>query len=180
MATAVETNQTTTITPSPIREDGASWPYALLVADETIYADSLTELVAHVIEGYDAFADDEEGDVLAFLTRVDSASSIAAQSQAVVLAEMTESGEFDPETSTETILTALLTPRGTGLVDGSDFGGNWDNPVPLLLLTTDYAPFTAYTLITGNVEYFDPSNERTYLESLQKFGFVELFVNADI
>lgn len=117
--------------------------------------------------------------MLAFLARVDSASVIAAQFQAVVLAEMTAAGEFDPETSTESVLTALLTPRGTGLVDGAEFGGVWDNAVPLLLLTTDYVPFTANTVITGNVEFFDPSTERMYLQSLQKFGFVELFVNAD-
>ena len=178
MATVTEIDQNINLTPSPTREDGASWPFALLVGDDTVYADTRTELVAHVIPGYVDFAGDEAGDVLAFLARVDSAAGIVAEVQAVVLASATEDGDFVAEDESEIILTALLTPRGTGLIDGVEFGGVWTHEVPLLLLTTDYAPFTESVPITGNVEYFDPSNETTYLEGLQSFGFVELFVNA--
>jgi hypothetical protein len=180
LATAVETDQSRVVSTTPEREDGASWPFALLLNDETIWADTLTELVGRLIDGYDEYADDEGGDQLAFLTRVDHAAGIVAQSQAVILAGLTESGDFVPEDATETVLTALLTPRGTGLVTGEDFGGDWDHPIPLVLLTTDYKPFYDHDMITGNVQYLDPRDERTYLESLQKFGYVELFVNADI
>ena len=180
MAIAVETDQNANMTPSPVREDGASWPFALLLGEVTVYADSLTDLLGYVIPGYDQLPLGDEGDVLAFLERVSHASAIAGESQALVLAHHTESGEFDPADQSEAELTALFSARGTGLVDGSEFDHKWENAVPLVLLTTDFAPFTARPLIEGNVQYFDPSDERTYLDSLQEFGFVDLFVNATV
>ena len=178
LATAVETDQNTTITPSPVREDGSSWPFALLIGEETVYADTLTELVAHIIPGYADFAGDEDGHVLAFLARVDLAAGVASQAQAVVLAEATKSGEFIAEEESEDVLTILLSQRGSSLIDGSPFGNRWDHPVPLVLVSTDFAPFSEHELIDGNVQYFNPGDERVFLESLQAFGFVGLFVNA--
>ena len=180
MATAIETDQTQNLTPSPTRPDGSSWPFALLVGDDTIYADSRTELVGKLIPGYSDYATGDEGDALAFLARVDMAAGIAAEAQATVLASMTESDEFAPERESEAVLTALLSPRGTGLVTGEEFDSRWDHPVPLVLLSTDYIPVTSHPRIEGNVQYIDPTNETTLLASLEQFGFVQLFVNADI
>lgn len=180
MAFAVESDQSTTVTPSPAHPENVSWPFALMVGDDTVYADTLTELVGFVIPDYADLPLTAEGDDDAFLARVDAAVSAVALAQATVILAMEEAGDFNPETASEDVLTALLTARGTALVDGAEWDGVWSEAVPLLLVSTDYAPFTALTPITGNVQYFDPSDERTFLASMEDLGWARLYVNADV
>lgn len=180
MTSVIEIDQNDNLTGPPAREDGGLWPFALLVGEDTVYADSLSELIAYVIPGYDQFAGDPAGDVLAFLARVDMLSSTVAEAQALILATAVRDGEVVIETLSEDYLTALLSPRGVGVVDGSGFDNSWSIEPPLLLLDIDFAPFTDVPRITGNAHYYDPSDERAFLESLEKLGLVNLFVNASI
>jgi hypothetical protein len=180
MPIAIAPNQDETLTPPPLRADDSPWPFALLALHDTIYGDSLTDLVGYLIPDYEALPASQEGDEDAFLARVDYAAAYIGSAQSVILATATTDGDFAPELASEATLTALLSPRGTGLIDGSEFNFTWTETVPLLLLTTDFAPFTSVPLIDGNVAYFDPSDERVFLDSLSGMGAVELFVNAQV
>ena len=151
-----------------------------MIGEDTVYADTLTELVGFVIPEYGDLPLTVDGDADALLARVDAAVNAVALAQATVMLAMEEAGEFNPEAASEDVLTALLTARGTALVSGAEWGGDWAEDVPLLLLATDYAPFTDLVPITGNVQYFDPSDERTFLASLEDLGWARLYVNAAV
>jgi hypothetical protein len=181
MAVAVLSDQNVSVSPSPAYPiEGGVWPFALMAGNNTVFADSLSELVGFVIPDYADIPLTEEGAVDAFFARVDAGAAFVAIAQGTMLAALNDEGVFVPENESEDVLTALLGARGTGLIDGLDFDGVWEHAIPLLLLSTDYAPFSDVAPITGNVQYFDPSDERVFVDSLAQLGLVELFVNADI
>ncbi|MFE6966790.1 hypothetical protein ACFVAJ_16900 [Agromyces sp. NPDC057679] len=143
----------------PARTDGTSWPYVLNTNDHAVYADSVTEIVAALIEGYADVEDSYRGDVDAWMRRVVAAGELAekAQAQAIAAVEL-----FDLAAASEDVATALLAPRG---VATNQFAGNWGGPVPLILVSTDYAPYTDVPLPTGDVTFLDPTNEQTFVNS---------------
>lgn len=51
----------TKVTDQHLREDGSPWPMALVRGDQTIFAETATELVGHLIEGYADLPDTEDG-----------------------------------------------------------------------------------------------------------------------
>jgi hypothetical protein len=178
MAVAILSDQSSNPSPSPQHPTtGASWPFALLVGDDTVFADSLGELVGFVIPEYGDIPLTDDGAEQALFARVDAGARLVALAQGSILAALAESGEFVPESLSESVLTALFEERGTG---ASEWDGVWDYEVPLLLLSTDFAPFTGQAPVTGNVQYFDPSDERAFLASLESLGWAQMFVNAEL
>jgi hypothetical protein len=160
----------------PTRRNGELWPFALLTGDDTVYTDTLTDLVSYFIPGYADIPHDSRGQQEAFVARVDYGAGVATHTQALVLASAVTSGEFNPATASEDALTALLQTRGTALFTPKLFDGVWSYDVPLVLLSTDFAPFTSVQIFDGNVMVFDPSDERTFIDSLCVLGLAELFV----
>ena len=79
----------------------------------------------------------------------------------------------DPRTCTEDELSALFAPHCEGPAVQA---GVWDDAVPLTLVATDYAPFTDVGAPTGNVRVIDPSDERTFCESLDALGLVHVLI----
>jgi hypothetical protein len=49
--------------------------------------------------------------------------------------------------------------------------------VPLVLMTSDYVPFTERPAPTGNIFWLDPTTELTYLRSLDRLGVMKLLVS---
>ncbi|WP_277209195.1 hypothetical protein [Isoptericola croceus] len=143
---------------------GASWPFALVGATTTSFADSLTELVGTLIPDYARMDDDE-----AFVARCAYAAAAATVQQQVLLAR---SG-VDVADVDESVLQVLLTPREVPVTVGS-----WAGPVPLVLVRTDYAPFSATPEPTGQVWFIDPSGERELLTTLSQLGIVSLLTGA--
>jgi len=186
----VTTNHVTeddTFRPPP-RDDHGAWPFLLLHAGDTTqrpqdisltFADTATELVGVLIPGYDAIphrsgaegaglrtpsdADHDE----ALWLRYGQAVATAELIQQHILAAAVTNGDFDPAAAPEDALTALLGDK-TDVFTGEQWRWN----VLLVLIATDYAPFTGVPRPTGRVAYLDPSTETTYLTSLHEAGLV--------
>lgn len=150
----------------PEHPDGGKWLVIWVVPDgRSIFADSISEIVEEIIPGY-ADLDDDEGDPH-LEARVATLAHLGGQAQASILAA--EAGENFSEDE----LTAMLTPKE--LIVDIDA---WNPAVPLLLLTTNYEPFTEHRAPDGTVIWLDPVSEVTFLSALQTLGFGELYVSG--
>jgi len=174
--------------PAPPHEGHGAWPFLLLHAGDAAqhptdisltFADTATELVGVLIPGYDAIphssgsncagsgtpsdADHDE----ALWLRYGQAVATAALIQQRILAAAVTNGDFDPAAAPEDALTALLGDK-TDVFTGEQWRWN----VLLVLIATDYAPFTDVPRPTGRVAYLDPNTETTYLTSLHEAGLV--------
>lgn len=156
----------------PAREDGTPWPFAMTTDEHTVFADSATELVGHLIDGYDQIDDSDEGHDQALSARAGAAAGIAAQMQAVIAASLTEQRKFDPQAESEETLTAIFSDRETFVADF----GSWDHEVPLILVRTGYAPYTDRPAPSGNIGWIDPATETTLLRSLDALGAIAFLV----
>jgi hypothetical protein len=155
------------------RDDGTSWYCALLRSDgAVVVADSLTELVADIVDDY-VFEDTIEGARASLDARYDFAVDVIATRQAFHAFAMSAEGDFDPAVESEAVLTAIFAEKDQAVVDIEV----WGHIMPLLLIATDYAPYTKLAAPTGNVQWVDPATELTLLLSLQELGDVELFIN---
>lgn len=159
----------------PVREDGSQFPFALAWDDRAVLAETRTELTAAVIDGYADLPEGEEGDTQALFARYESTVQIANTMQQVLAARAAEEGTFDPSVESEDVLTALFTDRGQKI----DEIAEWTHSVPLVLVATEYAPYTSATRPAGNVSFLDPYTETTYLDSLSGLGVIELYVQND-
>ncbi|WP_026535900.1 hypothetical protein [Arthrobacter sp. H14] len=159
----------------PVREDGSPYPFSLTQQNQAIFADTRTELTGHLIEGYANLPGGEEGDTEALYIRYQSAVAVANALQPVLAGDATNNGTFDPSVESEDTLTALFADRSEKIDDV----GSWDHEVPLVLVATDFAPYTSAPKPEGNVLLVNPYTETTYLDSLSELGVVELFVNAE-
>lgn len=141
----------------------------------TTESDTLTALVAALVGGdYADLPQTDEGNRQALTARWQQSASTANLVQAVVIAAATETGAFDVGSAGEDILTPLFADRARP-VDSVD---DWSQEVPLVLISTDYAPFTDRTPPTGNVRWINPHTERTYIETLSGLGVVDFEVLA--
>lgn len=166
----------------PAHPDGGPWPFFMVHGDKATWADTRTELISALIDGYEDLPETPEGFEAAFDLRYAQAITLASDVQASMMAHAVESGAVDLGDLTSTPVgdeqfQALLTertipfdPRGTVLDTGD--GPVWDCEIPLVLIATDYAPFSGRPLPTGRVAFVDPSTETAYLDSLQAFGRV--------
>lgn len=163
------------MTTTPTASTPADTPrFRLTHSGGRVEADTLTDLVAGLVGDEYRDLDPTLGaDRDALLLRWQQAVTTANLVQAVVVGSASESGVLDVSTASEDVLTVLFSDR-VRPVEVDD----WAEPVPLVLISTDYAPFTHRTPPTGNVRWINPHTERTYLESLHHLGVVDLEVAA--
>ncbi|GAA4035553.1 hypothetical protein GCM10023063_20110 [Arthrobacter methylotrophus] len=158
----------------PVREDGTQYPFALAWENRAVFAETRTELTAELIDGYAELPETEEGDTGALYARYRASVQIANTLQQVLAASAVEEGTFDPSTQSEDALTAIFTDREQKI----DEIAEWTNQdVPLVLVATEYAPYSTATRPAGNVLWVDPFTETTFLKTLSDIGIVELIVN---
>lgn len=155
-------DQTTDVPTAPA---GSRYRYALVRSGLTTFADTLGELIAAVIPNYGA-GDDESAMLARWASLVATVNDVQ-QLHAAALG-------LDPGNETEDALTAIFHDRTQPLPRGV-VGDRWDHRVPLLLLATDYEPFTDLVPPSGNVTLLDSSTERSYLESLTTLGVAQLY-----
>lgn len=178
----------------PEHPNGAPWPYAAVsISGESYFADSVTEIIEATLPGYadlkfvDAGGDVEfidEGNDVALVMRYNDLISYATGLQAELVRIGIERGDFDPNTIGEDVLTALFAERivpfeGIPLSDDVNdvrVDLDWSYDVPLVLITSDYVPFTERSAPTGNIIWLDPTTELTYLRSLDRLGVMKLLV----
>jgi hypothetical protein len=155
----------------PARPDGSPWPLLLVHGDRITGADTATELLGQLIPGYADLPGDDAGHDDALWRRYESAVATAGELQETLLATATAHDDFDAATAGEQVLTALL------IAKTSPYSGpTWRQTVPLVLIDTDYQPFTARPRPDGRVIYLRPAQEHDYLASLAEAGLVQYLV----
>lgn len=139
------------------------WRYAAIGADGTAtLAESATEMVADFIDGY-AGLDDKQAlekrwDVLVMLAN-------AAQRHYVSLA--VQNGDLVLDTAGEHILTALFSDRSRPYLSDK-----WDGLTPLVLIATDYSPYTDRPAPKGKIVWVNPETEVSFLRALDTLDVV--------
>lgn len=136
---------------------------------DAVFADSLSDIVGVLIDGYNEL-DDEHEDDLHLQARIDYLAPLAANAQVMVLADLAERGIQ----LTEQELNAALAPKeqAAGIT-------RWNPAEPVILLTTAYDPYTDEPRPDGSVLWMDPTNESAFLSSLNKLGLGELWVTGN-
>src|SRR6478609_5728204 len=135
----------------PARPDGSPWPLLLVHGDRVTGAETATELLGQLIPGYTDLPDDDAGHDGALWRRYESAVATAGELQETLIAAAAEHGDFDAATAGEHVLTPLLTAKTTPYT-----GPAWRQSVPLVLIDTDYQPFTAPPRPGGRIIYLRP------------------------
>lgn len=158
----------------PLREDGTNYPFSMLNRGngEITFAETRTELVGHIIDGYDQLPQNEEGHDNALWLRYRAAVQFAGAVQAVVAAAESEAGNFEASLISETDRTAMFGDKG----EKPDDIKNWAHKVPLVLISTDYAPYTSTQAPEGNILWINPHNETVFLNSLHEIGVIALYI----
>lgn len=136
----------------------------------TVYADTAAEVLAEMLPGYEGLDDAEQREL-----RVRHARLVAEFIQRLNVQRAVEAGEFDANDPLQAPLAAILdADKGMSLTlelpDAPGEPADWLPVVPLVLLTTGYAPYTQYPPIGGNVVWVDPTTEDGYLDSLAATG----------
>lgn len=166
------------------RPDGSEWPFMMTLHDgSTTHGVSAAVLLSEMIAGY---AEAGEGERAALRTR--DALTHAARAQDLAIARAREAGTVDPgDPADGPLLDLLALPKneplhlalGTG--DAGDAHAEqapWLAAVPLVLVTTSYAPHTGTAPVTGNVLWIDPAGEVAYLGSLRDAGLYDIWMES--
>lgn len=151
--------------------DPEAGPFTLRIGERTVQADRNDELLAAVIGP--EYLEESDPEVL-FLMRLEQAIVIATAVQESIVAAAVHRHDLD-ETTEEDVWTALLAERET-----VDPGVRWEHRVPLVLVTSLFAPYAEKDQPIGNIAWVDPTDDVTMLESLQSLGFIELLEHSDL
>lgn len=168
-------------TEPPLDDDGTPLPFAWVSVEGTAFTDSRTEVVSWLVPGYrDAVSAGD--DITALQLRLDVLASLALIAQEAALAQAVErlddddwhgGGDEDVAALPEPVLTALLSPKDGPIVELDE----WPLPIPLYLLSTQYAPYSEITPPRGeHVVLLDPVTETGFLDALQRLGAGTLLV----
>ena len=136
----------------------------------TVYADTAAEVLSELLPGY------QELDAQARRrTRIRHAQQVAGLVQRLQLEQAIAQGEFDQSDPGQAALADILTTDksvslGLELPDAPGRAADWLPQLPLVLVTTNYAPHTRYPRVGGNVVWIDPADEVGYLASLHRTG----------
>ena len=150
--------------------DAATHPFVMAVDDTVLAAANLTDLVAALPgmePGYAALDDDE-----ALLARWRHAVQAAREAQDQLAHDC---ADFDPASHGSEQLTALFGLDKAVPLDGLH---SWIEVVPLVLIATDYAPYTTAPAPAGNVLFLNPADERSLLDTLAELGLIDLAITC--
>lgn len=166
----MSTSSTRTLDPTatPDDEDG---PLSLRIGARTVRAGRNDELLAAIIGA--EYLEETDPEVL-LLMRLEQAIVIATAVQESIVAAAVQRRDLD-ETIPEDIWTALLAER-----ESVDPGVRWEHRVPLVLVTSLFAPYSDRDQPVGNVAWVDPTDDVSMLESLHDLGVIELLEHGDM
>ena len=91
--------------------DGAPFPYVMGLEDRNVYAQSVTELVEALIDGYSDALLAPDAETQTLLLRWETAVEAANAIQPLFTAAATNDGSFDPHKADEDLLTLVLGNR---------------------------------------------------------------------
>ncbi|MGB3954485.1 MAG: hypothetical protein WBL05_04265 [Brooklawnia sp.] len=163
----------------PQHPDGGEWNHVMVLHDgSTVYADTAAEVLSELLPGY------QELDAQARRrTRIRHAQQVAGLVQRLQLEQAIAQGEFDQSDPGQAALADILTTDksvslGLELPDAPGRAADWLPQLPLVLVTTNYAPHTRYPRVGGNVVWIDPADEVGYLASLHRTGVFSYWTSA--
>ncbi|UQN30531.1 hypothetical protein [Brachybacterium kimchii] len=157
-------------TPDPT-ETTRDGQFSIRIGSREVSADRNDELLAAVIGEEYLEEDDRE---LLFLMRLEQAILIATAVQESIVAGAVQREDLDSTTDEDTWST-LLAGR-----ESADPGPRWDSPVPLVLVSSLFSPFTGRERPTGNIAWIDPADDVSMLDSLQGLGLIEIVEHEDL
>ena len=143
--------------------------FALFIDGETIYSHTVSELLTALVAGY---SDDHD---VALEQRWRLAVVRANALQADLAVRAVEENHHLMGRLSEEQLTALFSSRAEVI----DAPATWDCTIPLVLIATDYEPYTDRPAPQGNVHWIDPADERSLLLSLTAAGDLAFFTRED-
>ncbi|GAA0245337.1 hypothetical protein [Cryptosporangium japonicum] len=146
----------------PRRPDGEFFRFELIDGGGRwrVYADDRTDLVADLIPGYDTLPDDAARRV----------ARTGALLGAQILAQARLITDLGTDDCTEEQKALLLGTRDTPPVLDEE----WTAPVPLVLISGLYEPYTALPRPDGDIIWLDSDTEDSYLRALRVTGMVVL------
>ncbi|WP_263310286.1 hypothetical protein [Brachybacterium atlanticum] len=156
---------------SPTGSPEGAGRFRLRIGARTIHADRNDELLAALIGP--EYLEETDPEVL-FLMRLEQAIVIATAVQESIVAAAVQRRDLD-ETTDEHIWTTLLAQRET-----ADPGVRWEHRVPLVLVSSLFAPYTDRDQPIGNIAWIDPTDDVTMLDALQALGVIELSERDDL
>ena len=160
---------TQTVSPDELETiDTEVYPFVMSAEDNIVASTTITELVA-ALPGIDPGYLDLD-DEAALYARYDHAVAAAREAQDQ---QASDSDDFNPGKASEEVLTMLFAvPKSTPLAGLHA----WNELVPLVLIATDYAPYTEQLAPSGNVKFINPADERSFLDTLMDVGLINLVV----
>lgn len=158
----------------PAHPDDEKWAFVMVVGDQRIVADTATELLSVVIEGYENAADE----VQAFTLRFDHAVVTARTYQDLYLTSFSSSEHAGDFFTNDALLSAVMSPKYDAVNPEWIPQDGWSGqqlPV-LVVVSTLYAPYQPHVVPAGdNILVLDPYSEINYLRSLSTSGQFELY-----
>lgn len=145
--------------------------FSLRIGERTVRVDRNDELLAAVIGP--EYLEESDPEVL-FLMRLEQTIVIATAVQESIVATAVQRRDLD-ESTDENVWTALLAERET-----VDPGVRWEHQVPLVLVTSLFAPYSERDRPIGNVAWVDPTDDVTMLDSVQGLGVIEIIEHDDL
>lgn len=165
---------------NPTHADGSEWAHVLTLPDgSVVYADTPGEALEELIDGYASSAPVSDETRLA--ARIRHAQLVAPQAQDALIKAAAARGDLDPRDPDELGLLEVLRAdkaHGIHLADEQGRDVAWEGSVPLVLVTTSYAPHGVEAPVTGRVVWLDPSGEERYLASLDAAGVANYWAAA--
>lgn len=140
-------------------------PFALVTDDALILGATRTDIVNHLHPEHEGLTTEQ---------------ALHLRHQALEgLVPLLRAGLFNGAVADDPDFVGSLTEDdlNTYLGETSVYDGHWAASAPLVLVRTDYAPFTQRPVPTGNVLFLDPHTEASFLDSLAQAGLIHLRVN---
>jgi hypothetical protein len=147
----------------PVLPNGRLFAHTLVLDDQTVFAEDVSELVAAVIPGY--LDIDDRAAARELFCR-----EIAVVIQAEELARAEEDG-FELDTLDDDEKYAVSVERFED-EDDVDYAV-WGHAVRLVLVSSDYAPYTRALPPEGRVLFLDPTSDESVIGSLVLAGIAD-------
>lgn len=173
----------------PTREDGTLYPYAMHFDGykSVAFADTPEDLIGVLIPDYADLSTEDERLTARILLAVTAQTAVQAQINASTEVDQPEHWEALSDAERQVLLgDRVEQPHGWG--DGP-LGDVWESEIPLVLVETGYAPYTAYDRplsAEGDVEepsniiWLRPVDEWEFLRSLARAGYVSVHEATDL
>ena len=159
----------------PTRDDGRHWPLAMRFHLDTriAFAMDAESLVSILMGDARAYSEGDARQRLEDRIRLAMREAMWLQALAVNLAARPLTKQESAVIFRRPDQPAVLEPAGVSE------GGVWDGPCRLVLVSTQYAPWSQFETPTGTqVDWIDPITSWTLLRSLSELGRLRLFVRA--